>query len=185
MPGYTIHIAIAKKYIEKHKNEIKNEEQFIKGVIAPDMNEKLDEPAENKSATHYGSWGKYEVTTYIDEFFRDSKVDMNQDYWKGYFLHLLADHYFYNYNKYFKKEHQEVIKNNDRFYYDFDCLNKLLIEKYQLKIFDNIKKYMNTFDEKPRYLTEAKVIQFIEEISDMDIQEKSKIIQEKGMDGLI
>lgn len=184
MPGYTIHIAIAKKYIEKHENEIEDEEQFIKGVIAPDMNQNLDGPAENKSVTHYGKWGKYEVETHIDEFLKDSKVDMNNDYWKGYFLHLLADHYFYNYDRYFKKEHQEVIKNNERFYYDFDCLNKTLIKKYQITIFDNIKKFMNMYDEKPKYLTEEKVIEFIEEISDMDIQQKSEIIQQKGMEGL-
>jgi len=185
MPGYTIHIAIAKKYIEKHENEIKNAELFIKGVIAPDMNQNLDGPAEDKSVTHYGKWGKYEVTTYINEFLKDEKVHMEQDYWKGYFLHLLTDHYFYNYDKYFKKEHQEVIKNNDRFYYDYDCLNKALIEKYKIIILDNIKEFMNMYDKKQKYLTEEKVIEFIEEISDMNIKEKSKIIQEKGMDGLI
>ena len=185
MPGYTIHIAIAKKYIEKHKNEIKNEEEFTKGVIAPDMNEKLDGPAEDKRATHYGKWGKYEVTTYIDEFLKDSKVDMNQDYWKGYFLHLLTDHYFYNYDKYFKKEHQEVIKNNDRFYCDYDCLNKSLIEKYKIQIFDNIKNFMNMYDGEPKYLKESKVIDFIEEISEMNIEDKIQEIKQKGMQGLV
>lgn len=36
MPGFTIHIAVAKEYIKKHKDEIKNEEEFIKGIIDPD-----------------------------------------------------------------------------------------------------------------------------------------------------
>jgi len=85
MPGYTIHIAIAKKYIEKHKSEIRSEDEFIKGVIAPDMNENLDGPSEDKSKTHYGKWGKYEVTTHINQFLNDTKVDMNIVYWKGYF----------------------------------------------------------------------------------------------------
>lgn len=182
MPGFTIHIAIAKKYIEKHGNEIKNEEEFVKGVIAPDMNENLDGPAEDKSKNHYGKWGKYEVTTYIDEFLKDSTIDMKQDYWRGYFLHLLTDHYFYN--KYFKKEHEEMVKNNDRFYYDYDCLNKSLIEIYQIHVLDNIKKYMNMFDDKPKYLIEPKIIDFIEEISSIDIQDKSEIISKKGMSSL-
>ena len=182
MPGFIIHIATAKEYIEKHKLEVKNEDEFIKGVIAPDMNERLDGPAEDKSKTHYGKWGKYEVRTNIDELFKDSKVDMQQDFWKGYFLHLLADHYFYN--KYFKEEHQEIIKNNDRFYYDYDCLNKSLIEKYKINVIDNIKKFINTYDAQPKYLEESKVIDFIEEISNMSIEEKSKIIKEKGMEGL-
>ena len=182
MPGFTIHISIAKEYIEKNKNEIKNKNEFIKGVIAPDMNKKLDGMPEDKSATHYGEWGKYEVTTYIDKFLEDSEIDITQDFWKGYFLHLLTDHYFYN--KYFKEEYQEMVKNNDRFYYDYDCLNKRLIEKYEIEILDNIKKYMNMFDEEPKYLKESKVIDFIEEISNMKIQHKVEIIKQKGMEGL-
>jgi hypothetical protein len=182
MPGFTIHIAIAKQYVKKHKNEIINEEDFIKGAIAPDMNEKLDGPAEDKSKTHYGQWGKYEVTTYINEFLKDSNVNMEQDYWKGYFLHLLADHCFYN--KYFKEEHQKMIKNKDRFYYDYDCLNKSLIQKYEIEVVDNIKKYMNMYNDKPKYLVEAKVIDFIDEISNMNIQEKVEIIKQRGMEGL-
>lgn len=182
MPGFTIHIAIAKKYIEKNENEIKNEDEFIKGVIAPDMNKQLDGPPEDKSATHYGKWGKYEVTTYIDKFLEDSEIDITQDFWKGYFLHLLTDHYFYN--KYFKKEHEEMMKNNDRFYYDYDCLNKMLIERYKIEVLDNIKKYMNMFDEEPKYLKENKVIEFIEEISNMKINDKVEIIKQKGMEGL-
>jgi len=182
MPGFTIHIAIAKEYMKKNKNEIKNEEEFIKGVIAPDMNEKLDGPAEDKSKNHYGKWGKYEVTTYIDEFLKDTKVDMAQDFWKGYFMHLLTDHYFYI--KYFKKEHEEIVKNNDRFYYDYDCLNKSLIERYQIQLLDNIKKHMNMFDEEPKYLKESKVIEFIDIISNMNIEEKAETIKQKGMEGL-
>ena len=182
MPGFIIHIAVAKKYIEKHKLEIKNEEDFIKGTIAPDMNVNLDGPAEDKSKTHYGKWGKYEVTTYIDQFLNDSNVDISKDFWKGYFLHLLADHYFYN--KVFYEEHQKIIENNDRFYYDYDCLNKLLIEKYEIQVLDNIKQYMNIYDKKPKYLSESKVINFIEEISNINIQDKIKIIKQNGMEGL-
>lgn len=184
MPGYVIHIATAKQYMEKHKNEIKNEEQFIKGVIAPDMNKNLDGPAEDKSKNHYGKWGKYEVTTYIDQFLKDSNVDMSDDFWKGYFLHLLADHYFYNKDKYFRKEHQEMVKNNDRFYYDYDCLNKALIEEYQIEVLENIKNFMNFYDAEPKYLKKSKLIDFIEQIANMNIQEKVEIIKQKGMEGL-
>ena len=182
MPGFTIHIAIAKRYIENHKSEIKNEEDFIKGVIAPDLNENLDKPVEDKSKSHYGEWGKYQVKTQIDKFLKDSKVNINQDFWKGYFMHLLTDHYFYN--KHFKEEHQEIIKNNDRFYYDYDCLNKELIEKYKINILDNIKQYMNFFDGEPKYLKKTKVVDFIEQISNIDIQDKIEIIKQKGMEEL-
>ena len=46
MPGYVIHIAIATQYIKKHNN-IKNEEEFIKGTIYPDS-------VSEKKLTHYG-----------------------------------------------------------------------------------------------------------------------------------
>ena len=36
MPGFTIHIAIAKEYARKHKEEIRNIDEFIEGTIAPD-----------------------------------------------------------------------------------------------------------------------------------------------------
>lgn len=182
MPGFTIHIAIAKKYIEKHKAEIKDEESFIKGVIAPDMNGNLDGIAEDKSKTHYGKWGRYQVTTYIEQFLEDTNIDISKDFWKGYFLHLLSDHYFYN--KIFKELYQEMKKNNDRFYYDYDCLNKSLIKKYDIEILENIKKYMNYYDGEPKYLKEDEVINFIEQISNMNIKEKVEIIKQKGMEGL-
>ena len=182
MPGFTIHIAIAKQYIKKHKLEIKDEKEFIKGVIAPDMNEKLDGPSEDKSKSHYGKWGKYEVTTNIDEFLNDSQINIKEDFWKGYFLHLLSDHYFYN--KYFIEEHKEIIKNNDRFYDDYDCLNKDLIEEYQIEVLDNIKNFMNFYDRQPKYLKMAKVMDFIDLISNMNIDEEIDKIKQKGMEGL-
>lgn len=184
MPGFVIHIAIAKKYMEKHPSEIKMEDEFIKGVIAPDMNKNLDGPAEDKSKSHYGKWGKYEVETHLNKFLKDEEIDIEQDYWKGYFLHLLTDYYFYNKEKYFKKEHREIVANNDRFYHDYDCLNKRLIEKYEIKILDNIKKFINMYDGEPKYLKEAKIINFIDEISEMNIQDKIEIINQKRMEGL-
>lgn len=47
-----------------------------------------------------------------------------------------------------------------------------------------IKKHMNMFDEEPKYLKETKVIEFIDTISDMKIEDKIKIIEQKGMQGL-
>ena len=37
MPSFTMHIAIANEYIRKHKNEIKNIKEFVKGNIYPDF----------------------------------------------------------------------------------------------------------------------------------------------------
>ena len=138
--------------------------------------------SQDKRKTHYGKWGKYEVTTYIDQFLNDEKVDITKDYWKGYFCRLLSDHYFYN--KYFKEEHAEIIKNNDRFYYDYDCLNKELIEKYKIELSNNIREQINFYDAEPKYLKISKLTDFIEQISSMNIQDNIETIKQKGMEGL-
>ena len=43
---------------------------------------------------------------------------------------------------------------------------------------------MNLYNEKPKYLEKSKVIDFIDNISNMNIKEKIEIIKEKGMEGL-
>ena len=185
MPGFTIHIAIGKEYIRKHKGKVQDELKFIKGIIAPDLNEEKNEIAKNKSITHYGNWGKYKVTTNIDEFLKDEKVNIKDDYWKGYLIHLLTDHYFYN--KYFKQEYMDMKNNKGKFYYDYDCLNFNLIKKYDIQILDNIKKYMiiNQNDDKPKYLKEDKIINFIDRISNINLEDEIKTIEKNGMEGLV
>ena len=106
MPGFTIHLAIGEQYIKKHKEEIKNKKEFIKGIIAPDLNEKMTDIEKNKSKSHYGKWEEYSATTNIEQFLKDKNVNVNEDYWKGYFLHLLTDYYFYNID--FLKESKEI-----------------------------------------------------------------------------
>ena len=185
MPSCTIHIAIAKRYIEKHKNEIKNEQEFTNGVIAPDLNEEMNGPAIDKNKTHYGIWGNYQETiTNIDEFLNDEKVDLSRDYWKGYFLHLIADHYFYNKEKFFKKEFEKAKENNEKFYNDFNYLNKGLMEKYKIEPLENIIKYMTIYEGETKYLKLGKIINYVEELSNINMQEKVEIIKQKGMEGL-
>ena len=185
MAGFTIHLAIGEQYIEKHKNEIKNEKEFIKGVIAPDLNKKMTDIEKDKSKTHYGKWGNGDSTTNINQFLLDKNVDIKKDYWKGYFLHLLTDYYFYHID--FNRENEQALKNKETFYYDYDCLNKelrkkyLQIDKYEL---NSIKKYMNILQEEPKYLKIDKVINFIDKISNFDIDTEIKIIKENGMEGL-
>ncbi len=180
MPGFTIHIAIGKEYIKKHKLEIKNEKEFIKGSIAPDLTENFTEIAKNKDITHYGIWKDDETKIHIDKFLNDKKVDLRKDFWKGYFLHLLTDKYFYNQT--FKQELEEIIKNNDKFYNDYDCLNEVIIEKYKIDIEENIKKYMNFIKKEPKYLKKDKVIKFIEDMSQLDLNEEVEKFNRKECD---
>lgn len=184
MPGFTIHIAIGKEYIKKHKGHIQNESEFIKGTIAPDLDENKIDLAKDKSKTHYGKWGNYQVKTNIKSFLQDAKVTIDTDYWKGYLLHLLVDHYFYNIS--FQQELEAIIQNKDKFYDDYDCLNFELITRFQIEILENVKKYMKIDKNKkePKYLKKDKVIQFIEEMSNINLEKQMEIIQKEGMEGL-
>ena len=70
MPGYIIHIAVAKEYAKKHK--IKNVDDFIKGSIAPDF-------TNDKSTTHYGKSPAY---TNLGNYLKENTI--LTDYDKGF-----------------------------------------------------------------------------------------------------
>lgn len=168
MPGFTIHIITAKEYIKKHPYEIKNEKEFINGTIAPDL-------TTDKNKTHYGIWERLIVITNLNKMLEDSKVDISKDYWKGYFLHLYVDNQFYN--NYFKVEWDEVVKNDDRLFHDYDILNKNLIADYDIIIDDypeEIRKYMRPLDsiEKPKYIGYSKLKNMIKELSEISIDDE-------------
>ena len=173
MPGFVIHIAVAKIYLEKHPNEIKKKEEFIKGILAPDLIAILNKERD-KSNTHYGKMDKNFMKINLKAFLEDPKVNMSEDYWKGYFIHLQTDDQFYLH--YFKKETEVLIKNNDFYYEDYDCLNKSLIKRYHIEkeIEETIGEYIHYIPGKPKYLKEDKVIAFIDEISNPEIEEMIK-----------
>ena len=79
------------KIVKKHKKEIKDVEKFIIGNITPDI-------IENKEYSHYHNKGKDTIN--FDKFLHDKNIKIDEDYYKGYLLHLLADETFYYY--YFK-----------------------------------------------------------------------------------
>lgn len=185
MPGFIIHIAVAKEYINKNSLKIKNINEFIKGIIAPDLNENMTDISNNKNISHYGKWGKNETQINISSFLQDTRVDIKQDFWIGYLIHLLTDYYFYN--KYFKKETGDIAKNKDTFYHDYDCLNQVLIKKYKIEVdnlIDTIKKYVKEIKAEPKYLKPDKVINFIDEVSSINLDNKIKMINKNGIQAL-
>lgn len=178
MPGFNIHIAVAKQYMKKHINEIKNENEFLDGTIRPDMEENLIDLCKDKTKTHYGNLGYKNDGTFetnIYKFLKDKNTDISKDFYKGYLLHLLTDYYFYN--DYFNKELLEVIKNNDLFHYDFDCTNKMLENKYNIILPNNLKKFTGYSNGKPKYINPNKLIDFIEKVSDMSLEKQIKNIK--------
>lgn len=152
MPGYVIHLATANEYIRKHPNEIKNKKDFFKGTIAPDEATK-----ENKKITHYGNGSdQVELRKYLNA------NDIDSDYNKGYFLHLVTDYIFYN----------KILEyTSKKIYNDYDILNKYLIEKYNIELLDEIKNKISYVDGNLQILTKEKAEETIKIASDIKLKQ--------------
>ena len=149
MPGYVIHLAIAQEYLKHNKEE--NEEDFIYGSIQPDS-------VMPKSISHYG---KSPSHTNLKNFLLDN--ELKDSLTRGKFMHLITDYLFYNhYLDYFSKP---------EIYEDYDVLNRPLVEKYNVNIIDEAKKYAHFHDGEG----ETKVLSYdlackvIDEVSKLDM----------------
>ena len=156
MAGYVIHLAVAESYIKKHEDDIKDYNRFIEGVIFPDS-------VSDKSITHYGQKSS---KTDLKAFLEDNKID--NDYNKGYFLHLVTDYIFYNkLLKYFSKD----------IYNDYDILNEKLQKKFNVTLPENIKDKVFYKEGKTKVLKLENIIKFIEDVSDYKLDEiKERIL---------
>lgn len=149
MPGYVIHIAVAQEYCKK--NNIKNYKKIVEGSIYPDF-------TNNKSETHYGKSPAY---TNLSEFLNNNEI--NDDFKKGHFLHLITDYLFYNnYLTNFAKP---------QIYDDYDFLNKQLIEKYDVILPDIVKDKVFFKNGTPKIININLVSNMINEISNLNLEQ--------------
>lgn len=155
MAGYVIHLAVAEEYLKK-TNVKENYDEFIEGVIAPD--DVID-----KSKTHYGETSSL---VKLDEFLKDKKLDTS--FYRGYFLHLVTDYIFYN--KIFDTYSKDI-------YNDYDILNAILIEKYNVKLPKKIRNRVFFKEGKLKILSLEKVEKCILMSSYMEIDEIEKEIK--------
>ena len=84
MAGYVIHLAVGEEYLRIHPGDINDYNKFIEGIIYPDS-------VTDKSLTHYGPKSSQ---VNLKKFFNDR--DIEDDFNKGYFIHLVTDYLFYN-----------------------------------------------------------------------------------------
>lgn len=157
MPGYVIHLAVAEEYLKKHENKEKYN-SFIEGVIFPDS-------VKDKSLTHYGPRSSYSNL----KLFLEDKNDMKDDFTRGYFEHLLTDYLFYN--KY-------IDTFSKAMYDDYDLLNSYLIEKYNVKLPEKVKKQVFYKKEGTlKILSKELVEKFIKEVSELDLDKVAEEIK--------
>lgn len=141
MAGYVIHLAIGEEYIRKYKGDIKEKEEFLKGIVAPDR-------TDNNLKAHYGEKDSVES---LKNFLINNKEKLDTDYIKGYFLHLFTDYIFYG--KYFARGH---------YYNDYDRTNKVIIEKYNVKVPKELDQFVCFVEETPEYLKYHLIYEIIE-----------------------
>lgn len=146
MPGYVIHLAIGKEYIRR--NSINNEEEFLKGVIMPDL---LD-----KRTSHFGNASS---NPDFSEFLKVNSLD--SEYNQGYYLHLITDYLFYN--KYLQEFSEEI-------YSDYNKLNGFLIERYGISIPPVLQGVVKFSDGEPVILKKESICEFIEAVSRLDLK---------------
>ena len=153
MPGYVIHLAIGKRYIDI--NHVIDANGFLKGCIMPDL---LD-----KEKSHYGDSSS---NPDFQRFLTSNQL--NTAYNQGYLLHLITDYLFYN--RYLRDFSDEI-------YHDYNKLNGFLIKKYNIDIPPEIREIVGDEKGKPKILTEDSICRFIEAIANIDLQ-KCKNLQQ-------
>ena len=132
MASFYIHLAIAKRYVEK--NNIKNPTEFFDGNVLPDI-------YKDKENTHYGNRGESKdlIKRHLEkiglkEFLAKNSLD--NDINRGKFLHLYTDWEYYN-NLLPKDYVQSIIDLNDfrlDLIYTGKYYNEYLVEKYCLTL---------------------------------------------------
>jgi len=158
MAGYVIHLAIGQEYIRRYNGDIKDKEEFLKGIVAPDG-------TNNNKKAHYG---EKDLIESLKNFLEQNKEQLSTDYIKGYFLHLFTDYIFYG--KYFSRGH---------YYEDYDRTNKVVIEKYNVKVPKELEQYAKFVDGEPEHLK----YHLIYEIMELSIENSIKENIEKILKG--
>lgn len=193
MASLNIHIVIAKRYVEKHQ-DIKNLEEFYNGTVAPDI-------ASDKKISHYTNTLNCNKENLLDYFEKKvmlnrylAKYEINNEYNKGYFLHLITDYLFFNY--FFNKNYLTNTTSQEFFnnlYFSYDFIENYLKEKYNfnyqvlskeinLKITNSIKqakknKNYNENSNGSNILPFNKLDEFIEYVSNIDLEKyRDKIL---------
>ena len=169
MASYTMHLAIAKLYLNIHKEEV--EEDFYKGTTDVD-------DVKDKALTHYSTnvdsqdvrirmLSKVDIKKYVEEH------SIKTSYDRGYFLHLLTDYFFYNnYFNYKDFEHMNVDEYDLLLYNEYDILNKHLLNKYEVKVPERLnKRYFEIHEGNLQISTYESIDDFIEFMSNLDIDD--------------
>lgn len=173
MACLAMHLAICKQYLLKHKTE--NETEFINGSLAPDL-------SKDKIASHFGVNKKptsvremMEYKVDIVDVAKNKKLDSS--FSRAEFLHLICDDIFYRYvySEELEKWSPEEIKQ--AMYDDFDYVTYYILNKYDIKLPENLNSLANNKQGKSRFFSAEAIDLFVDVISSVDLtQAKQQIL---------
>lgn len=168
MPGVTIHLAAANAYLALHST--KNRDEFIDGTLAPDE-------VEDSAVTHHSLpgfrnsaisflQGKISLKDCLSDF------NINTEFGRGYFLHLVIDHEFYRLLQ--KNEvHTDMTYREfkDALYHDYYATTAHLNEKYGIVYPDYAEKWNKAIDGPTQIISAEEISEFIERMAAIDLDE--------------
>ncbi len=177
MASSAIHLAIAKKYLEKHKDL--NYKEVIKGTLYPDA-------AEDNDKTHYtdknrGSDNASHIRGKVNLYAYLKEHAVLNDFELGWFLHLVTDYLFFlecfTTEYLLSKSYQEFC---DELYHAYYCTNLYMEEKYDISK-DDFREYPNEYYPGIPYeeciLSKERIDHFIERVSSIDMENYVKKIK--------
>ena len=174
MASFVIHLAIAKEYLIKNNNN-ENIEEFKEGSIAPDL-------ANDKSISHYGFRS---ANPNLYDYLKKNNVKNSYD--RGYFMHLFTDLLFYHYFIHIDELKSKLgpITWKKFLYNDYDIVNSKVIAKYKLDVPEKIKDKMSSKEGKMELFTLSSLYEFIDRISDIDLDKVIKKVMENETTDII
>lgn len=190
MPSYCIHLAIGNLYAKK--NFINNKDQFDAGLIAPDF-------VKDKDASHYSFQGrdKKDLAKFLNQkvMLNDylSQNEINSDYKKGEFLHLVTDYIYFT--QFFTPEYINSFEGDEfltTMYYSYDCIKEYVETKYNVVYPGDLSVVMKSIEEKrkllgfdrgitkPNILPTDRLDDFIEFCSNINLEEYAQKIKNEN-----
>lgn len=169
MASLIIHLYVAQEYLKKH-TEILNKEDFLKGSLAPDLEKE-------KVKAHYG---KVTAKPILKDYLMDNGI--NNDFDKGYFIHLLTDLLFYNYlididyqiNKYGLNTWKKLL------YDDYDIISTKYVKKLDVEIPECVQKYIVYKDKSLSLFKKEDLDKLVNNISNINIDKLILEIKENS-----
>lgn len=183
MASSAMHLAVAKKYLEKNKDKNLDYKKVMAGTLYPDATNDKDKThytmAERRdnNITHLAS----KVDLYA--FLNDNAV--LDDFKLGWFLHLVTDYLFFA--ECFTEDyllHHTYDQFRKDLYFVYDCLEKYIESKYNITR-DDYESYPSEYHEGTFYqesiFSKDLIDSFIERVSSLNLEEYiDKIKETKG-----